>query len=304
MDIRQLRYFLAIAKEGQITRAAKKLTIEQPPLSRQLKLIEEELGAVLFDRQGKRMKLTEAGVVLRAKAEAILGQMDETVTEIQELNLGIKGMLTIGSVFSCASLLPEKIAYFRQRYPQVTFKILEGDHVVLGDYLENRSIELVVTRLPFESNNDPGKYETLRLPSDPFVMIVPTSGNLGGKSTFLLKDLATTPLIALKSDKTVQLNEKIVNECRRLGFEPNIVCECSSVSITISLVIAGIGVTILPKSVLSAFSVADIKMFELPDITIQSDVGIIWLKDRYVTKKARRFIELFKENNMNGEKAR
>ncbi|MCO7175750.1 LysR family transcriptional regulator [Sporolactobacillus kofuensis] len=295
MDLRQLRYFLAIAKEGQVTRAAKKLNMEQPPLSRQLKLMEEELGVMLFDRQGKRMNLTEAGRVLKTKATAILRKVDETLTEIQELDRGVQGVLSIGSVFSCVSLLPEKIAYFREHAPQVTFKILEGDHVVLGDYLENRSIELVVTRLPFESGYDSGRYETLRLPSDPFVMVVPKHRKwLFRQTSFHLKDLATTPLIALKSDKTVQLNEKIVNECRRLGFEPNIVCECSSVSITIALVIAGIGVTILPQSVLSAFSVADIEWFALPDITVQSDVGIIWLKDRYLTKKAQRFIELFK----------
>ncbi|MDF2910078.1 MAG: LysR family transcriptional regulator [Sporolactobacillus laevolacticus] len=294
MDVRQLRYFLAIAKEGQITRAAKTLNIEQPPLSRQLKLIEEELGVTLFDRNGKRMTLTEAGTVLQAKAEAIVRQLNETVTEIKEIDQGIQGMLSIGSVFSCVSLLPEKIAFFRERYPRVTFKILEGDHVVLGEYLEDRSIELVVTRLPFESNYDISNYESLRLPSDPFVIVVPKKRNWRQtESSFLLKDLATTPLIALKSDKTIQLNEKIVNECRRLGFEPNIICECSSVSITIALVIAGIGVTILPKSVLSAFSVADIELFDLPDITVQSDVGIIWLKNRYLTKKAQRFIELF-----------
>lgn len=294
MDIRQLRYFLAIAREGQITRAAKTLNIEQPPLSRQLKLIEEELGVTLFDRNGKRMTLTEAGTVLQAKAEALIHQLEETVTEITEIDQGIQGVLSIGSVFSCVSLLPEKIAFFRERYPRVTFKILEGDHVVLGEYLEDRSIEMVVTRLPFESSYDSGRYAVLRLPSDPFVMIVPKKRNWRpAQSSFLLKDLATTPLIALKSDKTIQLNEKIVNECRRLGFEPNIICECSSVSITIALVIAGIGVTILPKSVLSAFSVADIELFDLPDITVQSDVGIIWLKNRYLTKKAQRFIELF-----------
>ncbi|EST11319.1 LysR family transcriptional regulator [Sporolactobacillus laevolacticus] len=300
MDVRQLRYFLAIAKEGQITRAAKTLNIEQPPLSRQLKLIEEELGVTLFDRNGKRMTLTEAGTVLQAKAEAIVRQLNETVTEIKEIDQGIQGMLSIGSVFSCVSLLPEKIAFFRERYPRVTFKILEGDHVVLGEYLEDRSIELVVTRLPFESNYDISNYESLRLPSDPFVIVVPKKRNWRQtESSFLLKDLATTPLIALKSDKTIQLNEKIVNECRRLGFEPNIICECSSVSITIALVIAGIGVTILPKSVLSAFSVADIELFDLPDITVQSDVGIIWLKNRYLTKKAQRFIELFESTKEN-----
>ncbi len=296
IDLRQLRYFLAIAQEGQITRAAKKLSIEQPPLSRQLKLIEEELGVALFDRQGKRMRLTETGETLQKHAKDILRQMDDTLTEVKEIDMGIQGRLNIGSVFSCASLLPEKIACFRERYPHVTFKILEGDHVVLGDYLADRSIELVVTRLPFESNDDHAKYETLPLPSDPFVMVVPKNRKWQqAKSHFRLKDLAATPLIALKSDKTVQLNEKIVNECLRLGFKPNIICECSSVSITLALVTAGIGVTILPKSVLTAFSIADIDTFELPDITARSEVGIIWLKDSYLTKKAKRFINLFRQ---------
>jgi Transcriptional regulator len=297
MDIRQLRYFLAIAREGQITRAAKTLNMEQPPLSRQLKLIEAELGVTLFDRGGRRMTLTEAGKVLQAKAKAVIHQLDETITEVKEIDQGVQGTLSIGSVFSCASLLPEKIAFFRKHYPSVTFKILEGDHIVLGEYLEDRSLDLVVTRLPFESHRDLNRYATLRLPSDPFVIVAPKNRiQHHTQSAFLLRDLAAIPLIALKSDKTIQLNKKIVNECRRLGFELNIVCECSSVSITTALVVAGIGATILPKSVLSAFSVADIESFELPDITVQSDVGIIWLKDRYLSKKARRFIDLFERN--------
>lgn len=294
MDIRQLRYFLAIAKEGQITRAAKTLNIEQPPLSRQLKLIEEELGVTLFDRSGKRMKLTEAGTILQTKAEGIIHQLNEAITEIKELDQGVQGMLSIGSVFSCLSLLPEKIALFHERYPRVTFKILEGDHSILGEYLENRNIELVMTRLPFESGYDSNRYSTLRLPSDPFVIVVPKKREWRpSQSSFLLKDLADVPLIALKSDKTIQLNDKIVNECRRLGFEPNIICECSSVAITIALIVAELGVTILPKSVLSSFPISDIELFDLPDITVQSDVGIIWLKNRYLSKSARRFIELF-----------
>ncbi|WP_141433995.1 LysR family transcriptional regulator [Bacillus sp. 03113] len=298
MDVRQLRYFLAIAKEGQITRAAKTLNIEQPPLSRQLKIMEEELGVTLFDRNGKQMTLTEAGTILQSKAESIIHQLNETITEIKEIDQGIQGMLSIGSVFTCVSLLPEKIAFFRERYPHVTFKILEGDHSVLGEYLENRSIELVMTRLPFESNYDISRYEILRLPSDPFVIVVPKKRNWRPiQTSFLLKDLENIPLIALKSDKTIQLNEKIVNECRRLGFEPNIISECSSVAITIALVVAGIGVTILPKSVLSSFPISDIELFDMPDTTVQSDVGIVWLKNRYLSKSARRFIELFKKES-------
>ncbi|MFT8322284.1 MAG: LysR family transcriptional regulator [Bacillus sp. (in: firmicutes)] len=294
MDIRQLRYFLAIAKEGQITRAAKKLNMEQPPLSRQLKLIEEELGVTLFDRDGRQMKLTEAGMIFQVKAEGIIHQLNETITEMKDIDQGIQGMLSIGSVFTCVSLLPEKIASFREHYPRITFKILEGDHSILGEYLENRNIELVVTRLPFESNYDSNRYSILPLPSDPFVLVVPKKQDWRpAQSSFLLEDLADIPIIALKSDKTIQLHEKIVNECRRLGFEPNIICECSSVAITMALVAEGIGATIFPKSVLSSFQIPDIELFDMPDITVQSDVGIVWLKNRYLSKSAKHFIELF-----------
>src|SRR5690625_560482 len=117
MDIRQLRYFLAIAKEGQITRAAKTLNMEQPPLSRQLKLMEQELGVTLFERTGRELKLTEEGRVLQKKAKSIIHQLNDAMTEIQEINQGVRGTLSIGSVFSCVSLLPEKIKHFREMYP-------------------------------------------------------------------------------------------------------------------------------------------------------------------------------------------
>ncbi|MBW7460295.1 LysR family transcriptional regulator, partial [Paenibacillus sepulcri] len=154
MDIRQLRYFLSIAREGQVTRAARKLNMEQPPLSRQLKLIEEELGVRLFDRSGKRLKLTEAGKLLQEKGELLLNQFEEAVREVKETGEGVRGLLSIGSVVSCISLLPPRIQSFRDKYPQITFKILEGDHAYLGEQLEKRAIELVVARLPFEALHD------------------------------------------------------------------------------------------------------------------------------------------------------
>src|SRR5690554_6327514 len=101
MDIRQLRYFVTTAREGQVTRAARTLHIEQPPLSRQLKLLEEELGVRLFDRTGRGLKLTPAGERLRQMAELLLVQMDETIREVKEIGQGLKGVLSVGSVVSC-----------------------------------------------------------------------------------------------------------------------------------------------------------------------------------------------------------
>ena len=134
MDIRQLRYFLAIAKEEQITRAAKALNMEQPPLSRQLRLMETELGVKLFDRVGKHLILTQAGYVLETRAKNLLHQLDETLVEVKEIDQGLRGTLAIGSAFSCVSLLPAKIKAFRTKYPLVSIKILEGDYVGTTGY--------------------------------------------------------------------------------------------------------------------------------------------------------------------------
>ncbi|MBC2727243.1 LysR family transcriptional regulator [Desulfosporosinus sp.] len=294
MDIRQLRYFLAIAKEENITRAAKNLNMEQPPLSRQLKLLEEELGIILFERSGKKIRLTQAGLILQERAKNLLHQFNETMTEIKEIDQGLQGTLSIGSVFSCVSLLPPKIKKFHERYPRVLFKLLEGDHVPLGEYLEKRTVELVITRLPFESNYPAEKYTVLPLHSDPFVIAIPQKWDFP-QSFLRLEDISNIPLLALKSDTTVRLNQKVVNECRRFGFEPNIVCECSSVAISIALVIAGIGAIILPKSVMSSFPIAEIKILDILDTPMQSEVGVIWLKDSYHSKSARSFIALFEE---------
>lgn len=106
MDIRQSRYFLMIAEEGQISRAAKKLHMAQPPLSQQLRLMEEEIGAVLFARKrnGKTMGFTEAGKILYKKAQNILNLFEESILEVKEAGEGIRGSLSIGIVVSCVPL--------------------------------------------------------------------------------------------------------------------------------------------------------------------------------------------------------
>ncbi|MFF2089931.1 LysR family transcriptional regulator [Paenibacillus sp. NPDC058174] len=294
MDIRQLRYFLAIANEGQITRAAKALNMEQPPLSRQLKLMEEELGVTLFDRSGKGLLLTHAGELLRDKAEQLLHQFGETLKEVKELDEGVQGVLAIGSVVSCISLLPPTIERFRKLYPQVTFKIAEGDHYLLGSQLERRSIELIVARLPLESSPEMKPLSVLKLPSDPYVAVMPASWvDDPAKQTMNMRELDGLPFLTLKTDRTTGMHHQVMIEARSHGFEPKVICECSSVAVIMALVAAGIGATVFPKSVMASFPLPTIKMLTIADADFESDVGILWLKDRYLSKSARHFIELF-----------
>ncbi|GGG58812.1 LysR family transcriptional regulator [Paenibacillus radicis (ex Gao et al. 2016)] len=294
MDIRQLRYFLAIANEGQITRAAKALNMEQPPLSRQLKLMEEELGVTLFDRSGKGLLLTHAGELLRDKAEQLLHQFGETLKEVKELDEGVQGVLAIGSVVSCISLLPPTIERFRKLYPQVTFKIAEGDHYLLGSQLERRSIELIVARLPLESSPEMKPLSVLKLPSDPYVAVMPASWvDDPTKHSMKMRELDGLPFLTLKTDRTTGMHHQVMVEARSHGFEPKVICECSSVAVIMALVAAGIGATVFPKSVMASFPLPTIKMLTIADADFESDVGILWLKDRYLSKSARHFIELF-----------
>ncbi|MNZ63729.1 HTH-type transcriptional regulator GltC [compost metagenome] len=294
LDLRQLRYFLMVAQEGQITRAAKLLNMEQPPLSRQLKQMEEELGVKLFDRGGKGLRLTSSGELLKKKAESLLLQFDESIREVKGMEEGMHSVLSIGSVVSCISLLPKRIARFREMYPQVTFKISEGDHFYLGGQLEKRAIDLIVARLPFEAQLHPQQYSILPLPSDPFVVVIPSSWQeYSRKHTISMKELAQFPFLSLKTDKTTRMHEQVVNECKRHGFEPTIICECSSVAIIMTLVADGIGATVFPESVMSSFPTNVVKMLRIEDADFQSDVGILWLKDHYLPRQAQQFIESF-----------
>lgn len=296
MDIRQLRYFLTIAQEGQITRAAKQLNMEQPPLSRQLKLMEEELGVLLFERSGKQLQLTHAGELLQNRAASLLNQFNETLTEVKEIHAGIRGMLSIGAVVSCISLLPQRIQIFRQQYPEVTFKIREGDHSLLADQLDKRNIELAVTRLPFESSFGPERYAVRPLPSDPFVAVLPSSWeSVSSHSEISMRELAEYPFLSLKTDQTIGMHERVIQEFKRGELEPYVICECSSVAIIVALVAEGIGATILPESVMSSFAIPNIRTLSITSADFQSDVGIVWLRDHVLSNRARHFLATFIE---------
>ncbi|MFC4598271.1 LysR family transcriptional regulator [Cohnella hongkongensis] len=295
MDMRQLRYFLAIAHEGQITRAAKQLNMEQPPLSRQLKQMEQELGVVLFDRNGKRLQLTQAGEMLRDRAIALMKQFEDTITYVQELGEGVQGVLSIGAVVSCVSLLPPVLRRFTEKYPQVTFKIQEGDHFLLGELLENRELEFIVTRLPFQSDFQSQHYSMLPLPSDPFVALLPAQWLPAGKTSMTLEELAQFPFLTLKTDRTTGMHNQVFHEFKQLGLEPRIVSECSSVAIAISLVAAGIGAAILPKSVMNAFAPPNVVQIAIGNVRLESEIGVIWLRHRHLSKSARHLMEMLVE---------
>ncbi|WP_158734764.1 LysR family transcriptional regulator [Alteribacillus sp. YIM 98480] len=292
MDIKQLRYFCTVADEGQITKAAKKLHMAQPPLSQQLKKIEEELNIELFERNGRTIELTEAGRVLYKKAKNIMHELEETIVEVQETNEGIRGVLAIGSNKSCFSFLPEQMKKLRQQHSKISFLLREGDTFYLEESIRNRDIELAFVRLPVDLE----EFSTLRLPSESYVLVLPENWNSFEQEVqkISMKELKHIPLMLLHRISGTGQFELIVNECRNHGFEPNVICECPDATMLLSLATTGVGATIVPRSTLYAFSYESLRILELEDASIAAEPAIIWKKDRSLTKAAQRLLDLFK----------
>lgn len=290
MDLKQLRYFFTIANEGQITRAAKVLHMAQPPLSQSLKNLEEELGVKLFERSGRKLILTDAGKVLYKHIEGLFDQLDDILQEVQETEKGIRGKLAIGSTKTLFSYLPQRMKRFKELYPDITFELREGDSYFLSEQLKSRAIDLALVRLPLNLEG----FTYKMLPKEKYMAAFPGSwAEKINQSSISIFELATYPLMLLHRISGVGQYEVILGGFERRGLKPNIICECPDVDMLLGLVAEEVGVTIIPEKTLLKFGNNKIKMLEIEDATIISESAIIWLKDRYLSKSAQQFIELF-----------
>ncbi|MCL6445872.1 MAG: LysR family transcriptional regulator [Alicyclobacillus sp.] len=291
MDLRQLRYFLTIAEEGQITRAAKRLHMAQPPLSHQLKLLEQELGVQLVERMGRKIKLTAAGNTLRHRAEQIVGLMELAVSEIQEHEAGVRGILSIGTVATTgATLLTESIRVFHQHYPMVHFQLWEGDTNHITQLLERREIEVGLVRLPIENTT---AYDMIRLSPEPLVAAISRNWEQGNhNSPIRLAELSDLPLLLLRRQQGMFIYEEIVEACRLAGFEPRVLCEGADINILLTLAEVGVGITIVPKSAINLRTGSALQFREIIDPSLKSTAAVIWLRNRFLSTPAREFINI------------
>ncbi|WP_375088800.1 LysR family transcriptional regulator [Peribacillus sp. RS7] len=289
MDIRQLKYFVTIAEEGKITTAAKKLNIAQPPLSRQLKQMEEELGVILFDRDNKSLNLTLEGEILLLRAKELLNKLDETMVEVQELRKDASGILSVGSNLYCASLILSKVVDIREKNPGLTFKVWEGETIHLIKMLSKRQIEIAITNSPITEKS----ISQMTLESDPYVLVLPEKWTWSGSEQCRLEEIIDLPLILLRPNYGLGAYGQIVNEFQRLDLEPNILCECQDLIMLLGLVSSGFGATILPLSLLSLHSLGGLRVIQLKDQTLISEPKVIWRKNSYLSKAAKEFLKLF-----------
>lgn len=245
MELRYLRSFAMLAEELHFSRAARRLNLSQPPLSRQIALLEQELGTLLFRRSRRRVELTPAGHAFLARTNMLLQDLHAAAEEARRVASGEVGSLTLGMVGSAAySILPAMLRAFRQRHPYVH---LDFHSLTTTDQIKallQGRIDVGLVRLPVKSDG----IATHRLTAEPFVVALPRDHPLTRQRSVSLHALADEPFVISPREEAIGYYDDVVSHCKRAGFTPRFVHEARPFSMLIGLVGAGLGIAIVPAS--------------------------------------------------------
>ena len=288
MDIRQLLYFTTIAEEGSISAAAKKLHLSQPPLSYQMKLLEEELHLPLIERSARGIALTEAGRLLYKRAQGILELSELTRKEMLAMASGFTGTLHIGTVSSSgASLLGWRIPAFHQKYPQIGFAIHEGNTFELMEMLESGLIELAIVRTPFHSD----QLNCLYLSPEPMIAAGAASffpAGMPSGQPISLELPGHAPVILYRRFEKI-----LLSLCEQKGITPQVFCIADDARTTLMWAEAGLGVAVVPQSAYRIMPHHNMVYGELSEEDLHTRIAAVCKKGCSLSWAAQQFLEIF-----------
>lgn len=287
MDLKQLSYFCAIAEEGNISAAAKRLHISQPPLSHQLMLLEEELGVLLLERGARKARLTDAGRILYERAQNILTLTSTAKQEMLALGAGRSGTLRLGTISSSgAVLLGGRVRAFHDQYPDVRFEIHEGNTFELIDLLSDGVIDLAIVRTPFRAPD----CERIELASEPMVFAAQADYFDDPNAPFVpLKSLQGKPLVIYR-----RFEELIRETLKTQQIEPTILCLNDDARTSLMWAASGLGVAVVPQSISTVFGgKPGFICKEIAEKRLETKITAIWKKDGYLSPIAKGFLSFF-----------
>lgn len=274
MELRHLRYFVAVAEELHFGKAAKRLCITQQPLSRQIKDLEEELGVELFYRTKRTVRLTEVGEIFLVETKKILQQADRAVELVKQASQGKIGRITVGFTGSALNIvLPTTVCQFKQLYPQVDLTLKRMQTPEQVEALNNGQIDLGLLHPPI--NNDGLILETIY--QEQLVVALPDNHPLANVSkTVSLQQLANESFILFPRHVGSVLYDRIINLCQQTGFSPNVVQEAIPQQTILGLVAAGIGISLIHSSVRTLGIINGVVFRDLIESTPILETAVAW----------------------------
>ena len=273
MELRHLLYFKTVAEQLHFRNAALKLFISQPPLSRQIKELEDELGVLLFTRKNKRVNLTDAGKYFKEEVDAIFTRLEESKSIVQQIHKSESGELKIGYISSVyQSHLADVLKAMRNVFPYIKTNLFEIPTVMQIKALEQGSLDVGILRAPVHSNQL--KVQTLFF--DPFMVVIPFVKKKFRQQEELTAYIKDSPFIFFSKDFAPHYNDKLVEICARMGFSPEIVHETNNVHSILQLIEAGLGVSILPYSLKQQYHYLKVSFIELENIPVNTEVVLAY----------------------------
>lgn len=253
MELRHLRYFVAVAEEEHMTRAARRVGIQQPPLSQQIQQLEQELQVKLFDRKPRSVKLNASGRIFLADVRRLLAHADEAVQRVRDFSHGRDGTVRIG-LTSSASMHAKTLTIMRQfkrSYPLLNLKVVEGTNLDLITMLEQELLDVAIVRTPPER---PNHLTQVELDEEEVVACLPRDSDLVGKEQLTLEDLRDQPFIRYRQVNGPGIWGRFEQFCRDRMLEPHVVENTERTLSAIHLVGAGAGVTVVPHALIGILS--------------------------------------------------
>ncbi|MEW9053085.1 MAG: LysR family transcriptional regulator [Neobacillus sp.] len=301
MDIRQLRYFIAVAEHLNFTEAANHLFIAQSSLSQRIAELEKSLGVKLFKRNKRFVQLTSAGTVFLQEATDILQKYAEATERTRRADSGILGTLNIGFLgHSVNQFLPKLVKNFHVNYPHITLKFDRYSHGRLNESLKNEELDIAFTS-SFGLQNIPN-LDLLKVYRDQSCVVVHQDHPLATRTKIMMTELTEESFITLKRQVSPQAYDRFLKMCNDSGFSPSIVNQTSFLDTVLLLVEAGMGIAVMPKSV-KTIANPGLFFLEIDGSVSQFDMVAAWKKSNpnpsipFFLKEIENFVSEYSENN-------
>jgi LysR family transcriptional regulator, hydrogen peroxide-inducible genes activator len=283
MELHQLRYFCAVAETGSFSRAAEQSHVAQPSLSQQILKLEGELGARLFDRLGRSVRLTDSGKAFLPRARAVLRELEAAKGDVVERKDSVAGALRVGVIPTIAPyFLPPQLTSFTRQFPQAQLTVVEEITPVLLERLRATAVDVAILALPIRGH----EFDTFPLLTERLFAALPKKHALASRRALSLKDLRKEPFLLLRDGHCFR--DTAVAACDRARLNPQIVFESGQFSSILGMVSTGMGVSIVPEMAIEKHPRC--RYVRIADDEAARTVGAIVLRGRSLTRLHRAFL--------------
>ena len=284
VEFHQLRYFCAVAELGSFSRAAEHSHVSQPSLSQQILKLEAELGARLFDRLGRSVRLTAAGKSFLPRARAVLRELEAARGDVSESKDSVSGHISVGVIPTVAPyFLPPVLTSFSRRFPEAAVSIIEEITPALLERLRVGSLDLAILALPVRGH----EFESFPLLTESFYAVLPVRHRLARRKTIGLRDLRKEPFLLLRDGHCFR--ENTVAACDRARVSPQVVFESGQFSSLLGLVRAGVGVSLVPAMAVDHNHV-QLRFVRISDPHAKRTIGALTLRGRSLSRAHHAFL--------------